>query len=166
MQLLKNHTINSFGVFYNIHRRKKKQLYNLCNITGSALVVVFYAIAVGISAGIGFDSPKELIKSYNVLMGYFGALTVICTVPFFIVQKHRPGQQLPEGTSFWTVGFKYVPSTTNLQSFRCSNKYYRQMWSAMRAAKELRQCLLYLVAFFMLQESESTIDNFNYKSKS
>lgn len=40
------------------------------------------------------------------------------------------------------------------------------MWSAMRAAKELRQCLLYLVAFFMLQESESTTDNFNYKSKS
>ncbi|KAJ4158546.1 uncharacterized protein LMH87_009068 [Akanthomyces muscarius] len=119
---------------------ERSKLYNLCNITGSALVVVFYAIAVGISAGIGFDGPKELIKSYNVLMGYFGALTVIFTVPFFLVQKHRPGQQLPEGTSFWTVGFK-------------------QMWSAMRAAKELRQCLLYLLAFFMLQETFGTYFN-------
>ncbi|KAJ3492436.1 hypothetical protein NLG97_g5396 [Lecanicillium saksenae] len=119
---------------------ERSKLYNLCNITGSALVVVFYAIAVGISAGVGFDTPQKLIRSYNVLMGYFGALTVICTVPFFIVQKHRPGQQLPEGTSFWSVGFK-------------------QIWSAMKSAKELRQCMLYLLAFFMLQETFGTYFN-------
>ncbi|KAJ6787529.1 hypothetical protein PWT90_02784 [Aphanocladium album] len=119
---------------------ERSKLYNLCNITGSALVVVFYAIAVGISAGVGFDTPQKLIRSYNVLMGYFGALTVICTVPFFLVQKHRPGQQLPEGTSFWSVGFK-------------------QIWSAMKSAKELRQCLLYLLAFFMLQETFGTYFN-------
>ncbi|KAM3448277.1 hypothetical protein MY3296_007960 [Beauveria thailandica] len=98
---------------------ERAKLYNLCNITGSALVVVFYAIAVGISAGIGFDSPRKLIYSYNVLMGYFGALTVICTVPFFLVQKHRPGQQLPKGTSFWSVGFKvikYSPLKLNAMS--------------------------------------------------
>ncbi|KAM3498490.1 hypothetical protein MY10362_008194 [Beauveria mimosiformis] len=119
---------------------ERSKLYNLCNITGSALVVVFYAIAVGISAGIGFDTPRKLIYSYNVLMGYFGALTVICTVPFFLVQKHRPGQQLPQGTSFWSVGFK-------------------QIWSAIKSAKKLRQCLLYLVAFFMLQETFGTYFN-------
>ncbi|TQV97545.1 hypothetical protein V2A60_006704 [Cordyceps javanica] len=119
---------------------ERSKLYNLCNITGSALVVVFYAIAVGISAGIGFDTPQQLIRSYNVLMGYFGALTVICTVPFFLVQKHRPGQQLPEGTSFWSVGFK-------------------QIWSAIKSAKQLRQCLLYLLAFFMLQETFGTYFN-------
>ncbi|KAM3545891.1 hypothetical protein ARSEF1564_001172 [Beauveria bassiana] len=119
---------------------ERSKLYNLCNITGSALVVVFYAIAVGISAGIGFGTPRKLIYSYNVLMGYFGALTVICTLPFFLVQKHRPGQQLPEGTSFCSVGFK-------------------QIWSAIKSAKELRQCLLYLLAFFMLQETFGTYFN-------
>ncbi|PMB67070.1 Autophagy-related protein 22 [Beauveria bassiana] len=98
---------------------ERSKLYNLCNITGSALVVVFYAIAVGISAGIGFGTPRKLIYSYNVLMGYFGALTVICTLPFFLVQKHRPGQQLPEGTSFCSVGFKvikYSPLKLNAMS--------------------------------------------------
>ncbi|EGX93234.1 autophagy protein (Atg22), putative [Cordyceps militaris CM01] len=119
---------------------ERSKLYNFCNITGSGLVVVFYAIAVGISAGIGFDTPTKLIRSYNVLMGYFGALTVVATVPFFLVQKHRPGQQLPEGTSFCTVGFK-------------------QVWSAMKSAKELRQCMLYLLAFFMLQETFGTYFN-------
>jgi hypothetical protein len=30
----------------------------------------------------------------------------------------------------------------------------RQVWSAMKSAAQLRQCLLYLVAYFMLNESE------------
>ena len=63
-----------------------------------------YAIAVGISAGVGYKTQQEKILSYRVLMGYFGAITVICTVPFFLVQKHRPGQQIPEGTKWWLVG--------------------------------------------------------------
>lgn len=67
-------------------------------------MVVTYAIAVGISAGVGFSTPGQLITSYRVLMGYFGAITLVCTVPFFLVQKHRPGQQLPEGTKWWLVG--------------------------------------------------------------
>jgi hypothetical protein len=65
---------------------------------------VTYAIAVGISAGVGYNTPEQLIYSYQVLMGYFGAITFICTVPFFIVQKHRPGQQLPQGKGWWLVG--------------------------------------------------------------
>lgn len=112
-----------------------RQLYNLVNITGSGLVVVTYAISVGIVAAVGYKTDSQKIHSYNVLMGYFGAITLICTVPFFITHKHRPGQQLPEGTRWWAVGPK-------------------QVWSAAKSAKQLRQCMLYLVAFFMLQESE------------
>lgn len=84
-------------------------------------------------------------------MGYFGAITVVCTVPFFIVQKHRPGQQLPEGTSWWSVGFKCVSLMLNCDTSANTN---RQIWSAMKSAKDLRQCMLYLLAFFMLQESK------------
>lgn len=119
---------------------ERSKLYNLCNITGSGLVALFYAIAVGISAGVGFDTDVKLIHSYNVLMGYFGALTVLCTVPFFILQKHRPGQQLPEGTKWWLAG-------------------PQQVWSALKGAKQLKQCMLYLVAYFMLQETFGTYFN-------
>ena len=83
------------------------QLYNLVNITGSALVAIFYAIAVGIVAGVGHGSDHKLITSYRVLMGYFGAITVLCTLPFFLVHKHRPGQQLPKGSGWLTAGPKY-----------------------------------------------------------
>lgn len=55
-------------------------------------------------------------------MGYFGALTVICTVPFFIVQKRRPGQQLPAGTKV-VVGRSSVsrelPSASDVPALLC-----------------------------------------------
>jgi hypothetical protein len=85
---------------------ERSKLYNMANIVGSALVVITYAIAVGITAGVGFSNDQQLITSYRVLMGYFGAITVLTTLPFFIVQKKRAGQQLPAGTKFWNVGPK------------------------------------------------------------
>jgi len=62
---------------------------------------------------------------------------VLCTLPFFIVNKHRPGQQVPPGTKIWAAGPK-------------------QVWSAVKSVRELKQCLLYLVAYFMLQETFGT----------
>ena len=115
---------------------ERAQLYNLVQITGSACVVVFYAIAVGIAAKIGFQDQATLIKSYRVLMAYFGVITVLCTTPFFIVQKHRPGQQLPKGTKLWNAGPK-------------------QVWSAMKSARHLKHCMLYLAAYLLVSESES-----------
>jgi MFS-type transporter involved in bile tolerance (Atg22 family) len=117
---------------------ERSKLYNLVNITGSALVAVAYAVAVGISEGIGFDTQRKLIYSYSVLMGYFGAITFMCTMPFFIIHKHRPGQQLPGGSGWLTAGPK-------------------QVWSAMKSAVHLKHCMLYLIAYFMLQESKPSL---------
>ncbi|ORX36955.1 putative autophagy protein [Kockovaella imperatae] len=116
---------------------ERAQLYNMSNITGSALVVVTYAISIGISYALGYGSDATLIHSYNILLAYFGAITVLCTLPFLILQKHRPGQALPEGVSFWTAG-------------------PRQVWSATKHARHLKHCMLYLVAWCCLQESWGT----------
>ena len=62
----------------------------MSNIVGSALVVITYAISIGISQAVGFGSPAKIIHSYNVLLGYFGAVTVVCTLPFLILQKVCP----------------------------------------------------------------------------
>ncbi|KAH8800268.1 putative autophagy protein [Xylogone sp. PMI_703] len=119
---------------------ERSKFYNTANITASALVVAFYGIAMGISARVGYNTQSQLIHSYQVLMAYFGAITVLCTVPFFIAQKHRPGQQLPEGTKWWNVGFL-------------------QVWSALKSIRQLKQCLIYLFAYFMIQESYGTFYN-------
>jgi hypothetical protein len=85
---------------------ERAQLYNWINTVGSALVVISCAIAVGISAAVGFETTAKLIKSYRILLGYFGIVTALTSAPFFIVYKHRPGQQLPVGTKWYLAGPK------------------------------------------------------------
>ena len=117
---------------------ERAQLYNWINSIASLLVVITAAIAVGISAGIGFGTDEKLIFSFRVLLGYYGAIGVLCSVPFFIVNKHRPGQQLPKGAKWYSAGPK-------------------QVWQAAKSAYHLKDCMLYLIAYFMLQESESPV---------
>ena len=87
---------------------ERAQLYNWINTVGSAFVVVSCAIAVGISAAIGFDTTAQLIKAYRVLLGHFGIVTIITSAPFFLVNKHCPGQQLPAGTKWCLAGPRQV----------------------------------------------------------
>ena len=97
---------------------ERAQLYNMCNITGSALVVITYAVSVGIAHAIGYGSPATLIHSYNVLLGYFGAITVICTLPFLIIQRVSPRQDFdnPE----LTIRLSTDPVSSSLRAPRTS----------------------------------------------
>lgn len=82
-------------------------------------------------------------------MGSLAACTVLATMPFFLAQQYRPGQQVPDGTPMWKAGMKFV-SFFNLHNMLT----IRQVYSAARSVRYLKQCGLYLVAYFMLQESE------------
>ncbi|ORY26764.1 putative autophagy protein [Naematelia encephala] len=113
---------------------EKAKLFNLCNIYGSASAVVWFGIAIGISHAIGYATESALIRAYRVLMAYYTPIIVACTLPFFLVMKWRPGQQVPEGVPLWQVG-------------------PRQVWYAAKCAAQLKQCLLYLAAYFFLFEA-------------
>lgn len=118
---------------------QRAKLYNICNITGSALVVVFYGAAIGISYAITHNSTADgpVIKAYRVLLGYFGGAIVLCCLPFFLIGKHRPGQQVPDGVPIWQVG-------------------PRQAWSAAKAVVNLRNAVWYLIAYALLGEASGT----------
>ena len=45
-------------------------------------------------------------------------------------------------------------SVTPNSSYILLTRLFRQVWSAAKSASRLKQCMLYLVAYFMLQESE------------
>jgi hypothetical protein len=78
----------------------------LLNIVGSSLQIVTSGIALGVAAAIGYATEPALLQSYRILMGFLSACTVLATVPFFLAQQHRPGQQLPAGTSWLMAGPK------------------------------------------------------------
>lgn len=85
---------------------ERSKLNNLYNVVGSSVQVAAYAIAAGIAAALPTDTNEQLIRSYQILMGFFGAITIISSVPFFVVQQHRPGQQMPKNASFLAAGPK------------------------------------------------------------
>ena len=70
--------------------------------------MVWFGIAIGISHAVGYASEDALIRSYRILMGYYTPLMILVTVPFFVVMKWRPGQQIPKGLSMWQSGPKLV----------------------------------------------------------
>ena len=116
---------------------ERSTLFNWVNIIGSGTNLVALGVATGVSFKIGTSTPQQLLKGYQVLLGLWGALTVLFTLPWFIVEQHRPGQKLPDGTSWWLAGPK-------------------QVWQAAKCSRYLSQAFLYLVAYFLLQESFGT----------
>ncbi|KAK8850683.1 hypothetical protein IAR55_004603 [Kwoniella newhampshirensis] len=116
---------------------ERSKLNNLLNVLGSSLEITASSIALGIAAAIGSSTDAELLYQYRCLMGFLSGFTVIVTVPYFIAQKYRPGQQVPDGVPLWKAG-------------------PQQVWSACKSIRQLKQCLLYLVAYFLLQETYGT----------
>ena len=56
---------------------------------------------------------------------------MICALPWFIIEKRRPGMKLPPGTNFLTIGFK-------------------QTYIALRECMKLKQTFLYLIFYFLM----------------
>lgn len=57
--------------------------------------------------------------------------SVLCALPWFFIEKRRPGLDLPPGTSLLTVGFT-------------------QLYVAFRECRQLKQTLLYLIFYFLM----------------
>jgi hypothetical protein len=84
------------------------QFYNYCIGAASTINLCLLGIATGIAAGIGIKTTAELLKGYEVLICLFAVLEVAGTIPYMYIfaKKNRPGQQLPDRTSFHLAGVK------------------------------------------------------------
>ena len=58
------------------------------------------------------------------------ACWVLCAIPWFVLEKHRPGQPLPPGTNYFTAALK-------------------QAFLAAKHLRRLRQTLIYLIFYFL-----------------
>jgi len=93
-------------------------------------------------------STEDNTKAFSVLIAFSGAVwcesglfnfvlfshyfLVICALPWFFLEKRRPGLDLPPGTTILTVGFK-------------------QVYAAFRECVRLKQTFLYLIFYFLMQ---------------
>jgi hypothetical protein len=105
---------------------------------------------VGILKAVKSDTSVENnTKAFNVLLSFCGGVLcsflgqllytllhlicppVLCAIPWFIVEKRRPGLVLPPGSSLATIGFK-------------------QTLFSLRECFRLKQTFLYLVYYFLM----------------
>jgi len=102
------------------------------------LVILILAVMVGILKGLKSDeSVKNNTKAFSVLIAFSGAVWLLCALPWFYLEKRRPGLKLPPGTSSLTIGF-------------------RQTYVAFRECLKLKQTFLYLCFYFIMGDCLNT----------
>lgn len=100
--------------------------------------LVVLAIMQGMLYGIHAD--RDTVSNTNALSAVvaFGAgVWLLCAIPWFVLEKRRPGQPLPPGTNYFTAALK-------------------QAVLAAKHLRHLRQTLIYLIFFFLFSDALNT----------
>lgn len=114
---------------------QRNRLSNVAFIAQSAGEIIILAILVGILFALDVTASDENnLWGLSVLIAYATGWWLVLAIPWFIVEKRRPGQKLPPGMNIVSVGF--------WQLYRA----FTQIW-------RLKQSLLYLIGYFLLGDS-------------
>lgn len=93
---------------------------------------------VGILKGLKSDeSTENNTKSFSVLIAFAGGIWALCAIPWFVLEKRRPGLDIPPGTNLLLIGFK-------------------QTWVALQECLKLKQTFLYLIFYFLMGDVLNT----------
>ncbi len=117
---------------------ERSRLSNVAFYIQSVGEVVILAIIVGVMFGEHVtDSVEANNWGLSVLIAVATAFWVVLGIPWFFLEKKRPGLKIPDGMNIVTVGLW-------------------QLWRALSQIWRLRQSLIYLVGYFLLGDSLNT----------
>ncbi|GFP57432.1 autophagy-related protein 22 [Trichoderma asperellum] len=124
-----------------LDRRDEMERSRLSNVSfyiQSVGEVVILAIIVGIMFGVKVDDSTENNNwGLSVLIAFATAVWLVLSLPWFFVEKKRPGMQIPPGYNIVTVGFW-------------------QLYEAMTQIRQLKQSLIFLAGYFLIGDSLNT----------
>ncbi|KAM0461977.1 hypothetical protein ACHAPV_002525 [Trichoderma viride] len=124
-----------------LDRRDEMERSRLSNVSfyiQSVGEVVILAIIVGIMFGLKVDDSAENNNwGLSVLIAFATAVWLVLSLPWFFVEKKRPGMQIPPGYNIVTVGFW-------------------QLYEAMTQIRQLKQSLIFLAGYFLIGDSLNT----------
>ena len=117
---------------------QRSRLSNMAFYIQSLGEVVILAVIVGVLFGVDVTASTENNNwGLSVLIAFATGVWILLAVPWFVLEKRRPGQPLPRGMNIVVVGL-------------------RQLWTAVSQVWKLRQSLIYLVGYFLLGDSLNT----------
>ncbi|GAW00214.1 MFS general substrate transporter [Lentinula edodes] len=121
--------LDSHAKFTSISRNRVSNISFTIQSVGEVLIL---AVMVGILKGLKSDSSTEAnTKAFSVLIAFSGGVWVLIALPWFFLEKRRPGLQVPSGSTIFAVGFK-------------------QFYVAFRECLRLKQTFLYLIFYFLI----------------
>ncbi|KAI9162678.1 Autophagy-related protein [Paramyrothecium foliicola] len=116
----------------------RSKLSNLSFYIQSLTEIVILAIIVGIMFGVDVTaSTANNNWGLSVLIAFATAVWVAVSLPWFFLEKTRPGMQVPPGLNMVTVGLWQLKEA------------FGQIW-------HLKQSLIYLAGYFLLGDSLNT----------
>ncbi|KAI0799497.1 autophagy-related protein 22-like protein [Xylaria sp. FL0064] len=117
---------------------ERSRLSNMAFVIQSAGEVVILAIIVGILFGVHVNASTESNNwGLSVLIAFATAVWLALSIPWFLVEKRRPGLKIPPGKNIVSVGFWQLKEAVT------------KIW-------HLKQSLIYLVGYFLLGDSLNT----------
>ena len=124
-----------------LDRRDEMERSRLSNVSfwiQSVGEVVMLAVIVGIMFGVHVDaSASNNNWGLSVLIAFATACWLVLSIPWFLLEKKRPGMVIPAGLNVVTVGFWQLHEAVT------------QIW-------HLKQSLIYLAGYFLLGDSLNT----------
>ena len=117
---------------------QRSRLSNMAFYIQSCGEIVILAVIVGVLFGVNVEaSTANNNYGLSVLIAFATGVWLLLAIPWFVLEKRRPGNPLPPGMNIVMVGF--------WQLYRAIS----QIW-------KLKQSLIYLIGYFLLGDSLNT----------
>ncbi|KAI5122904.1 hypothetical protein M0805_007582 [Coniferiporia weirii] len=117
---------------------QRNRVSNISFAVCSAGEILILAVMVGILKAVkSTESTENNTKAFSVLIAFSGGVWLLCAIPWFFLEKRRPGLTLPPGTTLLTIGF-------------------RQTYVALRECMKLKQTFMYLAFYFIMGDVLNT----------
>ncbi|GAP85522.1 putative autophagy protein [Rosellinia necatrix] len=122
----------------HLDEMERSKLSNMAFCIQSLGEIVILAIIVGILFGVNVNASTEANNwGLSVLIAFATAVWLVLSIPWFLIEKKRPGLKIPPGKNIITVGIW-------------------QLGEALTKIWHLKQSLIYLVGYFLLGDSLNT----------
>ncbi|KAI0503143.1 autophagy-related protein 22-like protein [Xylaria bambusicola] len=117
---------------------ERSRLSNVAFCIQSLGEVIILAVIVGILFAVNVNASVEANNwGLSVLIAFATAVWLVLSIPWFLLEKKRPGLKIPPGKNILSVGFW-------------------QLKEALTKIWHLKQSLIYLVGYFLLGDSLNT----------
>ncbi|KAK4702256.1 hypothetical protein P7C70_g3970, partial [Phenoliferia sp. Uapishka_3] len=116
----------------------RNRISNIAFTVCSCGELVVLAVLVGILFAVHSNASVENNTSaLSIVSAYSGGVWVVCALPWFFLEKTRPGQPLPAGSNYVSTGINTI-------------------WNAMKEARKLTDTVIYLVFYFLMSDVLNT----------